>query len=133
MSSKLKDINELYFFKKTGLIEIAKYNSLFHGYWDLDKKDILHNFQELLNKDITIMIPDLDTKFYLKKYVTDFDFTDVKFKKDQPDYYENRKKHLIQLTKDRYKTDEEFRKKAIKRSYDYYHKLKNNQIPLANK
>ena len=38
MKNILKDINDLNLFKKTGLIEIAKYNSLFHGYWEKDKK-----------------------------------------------------------------------------------------------
>ena len=38
MNNILKDINDLNLCKKTGLIEIAKYNSLFHGYWEKDKK-----------------------------------------------------------------------------------------------
>lgn len=47
-----------------------------------------------------------------------------RFKKDDPNYYENRKKHLINLTKERYKNDAEFREKARVRSKMYYDKLK---------
>ena len=47
-----------------------------------------------------------------------------KFKKDDPEYETRRRKHLIELTKDRYKNDEDFRNKCKVRSNAYYHKLK---------
>ena len=126
MKNIWKDINDLNLFKKTGLFEIAKYNSLFHVYWEKDKKTILNNFHQLLQNNITVYIPDIDQIYYKQKLVKDLDYEKpkLKYKKDDPNYYENRKKHLIQLTKDRYRTDEEFREKAIKRSNEFYHKLK---------
>ena len=47
-----------------------------------------------------------------------------KFKKDDPNYKTNRHKHLIALTKQKYKTDEDFRNKMKNTSRDYYYKLK---------
>ena len=47
-----------------------------------------------------------------------------RFKKDEPNYYENRKKHLIQLTKDRYKNDLEFKNKMKLNSEKQYERLK---------
>lgn len=52
-----------------------------------------------------------------------------KFKKDDPNYKINRHKHLIELTKNRYNTDPEFKKKMLETSRNYYKKLKE----LANK
>ena len=126
MTNILKDIDDLNLFKKTGLIEIAKHNSLFSGYWEQDKKTILKNFHQLFCNNIDIFIPDIDPIHYKQKLVKDLDYEKpkLKYKKDDPNYHENRKKHLIQLTKDRYRTDEEFRQKAIKRSNEFYHKLK---------
>lgn len=47
-----------------------------------------------------------------------------RFKKDDPEYETKRRKHLIELTKSRYKNDEDFRNKCKARSNAYYHKLK---------
>ena len=47
-----------------------------------------------------------------------------RFKKDEPNYYENRKNHLIQITKDRYKNDLEFRNKMKLNSKKQYERLK---------
>lgn len=48
-----------------------------------------------------------------------------KFKKDHPDYYMNRHLHLIELTKQRYKNNPEFKAKSLQRSKLYYEKLRN--------
>jgi len=47
-----------------------------------------------------------------------------KYKKDAPDYQEKRKNHLIQLTKDRYKNDLEFRNKVKENAKKHYDRLK---------
>ena len=47
-----------------------------------------------------------------------------RFKKDHPDYYENRKKRLIDITKERYKNDEEFRNKMKETSNEFYRRLR---------
>lgn len=129
MTNTLNSIEELEIYKNTGLIEIAKYNSLFHGYWDLDRKSIIENFDNILKNNLTVHIPDIDLKFMKKKYVEDFDFfcnqkIKKKFKKDDPNYQNDRKAYLIQHTKNRYKNDEEFRKKMKENSKNYYQKLK---------
>ena len=49
-----------------------------------------------------------------------------RFKKDDPMYKENRSKHLIEITKARYKNDEAFRDKCKERARAYYYKLKAN-------
>ena len=50
--------------------------------------------------------------------------TVYKFKKDDPEYLNKRRQHLVQLTKDRYKHDEVFRSKCKERAKAYYQKLK---------
>ena len=50
--------------------------------------------------------------------------TVYKFKKDDPEYENKRRQHLVQLTKDRYKNDEAFRERCKQRARDYYKKLK---------
>ena len=50
--------------------------------------------------------------------------SEYRFKKDDPQYETNRRKHLIQLTKDRYKNDDLFREVCKARSQAYYYKLK---------
>jgi hypothetical protein len=50
--------------------------------------------------------------------------TVYRYKKDDPEYKEKRTKHLVQLTKDRYKNDDAFRDKCKERARAYYHKLK---------
>ena len=47
-----------------------------------------------------------------------------RFKKDDPEYHLQRHKHLIEITKARYKNDEAFRNKCKERSKAYYQKLK---------
>ena len=47
-----------------------------------------------------------------------------KYKKDDPNYYENRKQHLIEITKNRYKNDPEFKEKMKQTSRNYYNNLK---------
>ena len=47
-----------------------------------------------------------------------------RYKKDDPDYARNRHLHLINLTKERYKNNEEFREKMKLNSKLYYQKLK---------
>jgi hypothetical protein len=47
-----------------------------------------------------------------------------KYKKDNPDYHKNRHLHLIELTKQRYKNDPEFKAKMLERSKLYYQKLR---------
>ena len=50
--------------------------------------------------------------------------SEYRFKKDDPEYETNRRKHLIALTKDRYKNDNEFWERCKERSQAYYYKLK---------
>ena len=47
-----------------------------------------------------------------------------RYKKDSPDYAKNRHQHLINLTKERYKNNEEFREKMKLTSKLYYQKIK---------
>lgn len=47
-----------------------------------------------------------------------------RYKKDDPEYVKNRKQHLINLTKEKYKNNEEFREKMKLTSKLYYQKLK---------
>lgn len=47
-----------------------------------------------------------------------------RYKKDDPDYAKNRHQHLINLTKERYKNNGEFREKMKLNSKLYYQKLK---------
>ena len=47
-----------------------------------------------------------------------------RYKKDDPEYIKNRKQHLINLTKEKYKNNEEFREKMKLTSKLYYQKLK---------
>ncbi len=47
-----------------------------------------------------------------------------RFKKDDPEYKQKRHKHLIELTKQRYRDDEAFRNKCRETSRAYYQKLK---------
>lgn len=49
-----------------------------------------------------------------------------RFKKDDPEYKLRRKLRCIELTKEKYKNDIDFKEKAKTRSFEYYHKLKNN-------
>ncbi len=121
----LNSIDELDMYKNTGLIEIAKHNALFHNYWDINRAELLSKFKNILDNNITIVIPDLDLKYIKGKYKEGVDCFEIKYKKDQPNYHENRKQHLIKLTKDRYKNDPEFREKMKSNSKKYYEKLKN--------
>ena len=50
--------------------------------------------------------------------------SEYRFKKDDPEYQIKRSKHLIELTKARYKNDDQFREKCKQRSQAYYYKLK---------
>jgi hypothetical protein len=62
---QLKNIEDLYFIKKSGLIEICKYNrSLISGYWDLSREDIIGIFKQQLEHNHIINIPFLDIKYY---------------------------------------------------------------------
>ena len=61
-----------------------------------------------------------------------------RYKKDDPDYAKNRHQHLINLTKERYKNNEEFREKMKLNSKLYYQKLKegfnrskNSEFPIC--
>jgi hypothetical protein len=47
-----------------------------------------------------------------------------RFKKDDPEYQQKRHKHLVELTKNRYKNDEVFRDKCKERARAHYQKLK---------
>jgi len=47
-----------------------------------------------------------------------------RFKKDAPDYQEKRHKHLIELTKNRYKNDEIYRNKIKENAKKKYERLK---------
>ena len=49
---------------------------------------------------------------------------EYRYKKDNPDYAKNRHQHHINLTKERYKNNEEFREKMKLNSKLYYQKLK---------
>ena len=47
-----------------------------------------------------------------------------RYKKDSPDYAKNRHQRLINLTKERYKNNQEFREKMKLTSKLYYQKIK---------
>ena len=47
-----------------------------------------------------------------------------RYKKDNPDYAKNRHQRLINLTKERYKNNQEFREKMKLTSKLYYQKIK---------
>ena len=47
-----------------------------------------------------------------------------KYKKDDPDYARTRHQYLINLTKEKYKNNEEFRERMKLNSKIYYQKLK---------
>jgi hypothetical protein len=51
-----------------------------------------------------------------------------RFKKDDPLYEEKRRKHLVELTKNRYKNDETFREACKTRARVYYQKLKSQAM-----
>jgi hypothetical protein len=121
MSNLLVDIKELNIYKNTGLIEIAKYNSIFPNYWNDNRETILKNFKDVYDNNISIYIPDnLPTYCIKKKYVKG----EYKYKKDYEDYNDNRKQRLIDITKTRYKDDEDFKIKVKERSRLYYDNLK---------
>jgi hypothetical protein len=54
-----------------------------------------------------------------------------RFKKDNPSYYEERKARLIEITKQRYRDDPEFKEKMKQTSKNYYNNLK-EQIRILN-
>jgi hypothetical protein len=125
MTSQLTNIEDLKLFKCTGLKEIAKYNKLFKYYWNDNRKHILNNFDDILKNNITVLIPDLDEKYYKKLYVGDDKrYQNKVCKKDDPNYQQNRHQRLIQITKDRYKNDQIFQNKMKETSKNYYHNLK---------
>lgn len=70
----LNNLEELDIYKTIGLIEIAKHNQLFHGYWDFDRKEFYKNFDNLLKHNIKIVIPDLSFKYIKSKYIECFDY-----------------------------------------------------------
>jgi len=62
---ELKKIEDLYYVKKSGLIEICKCNrSLISGYWDLSREDIIKVFKQQLEHNNIVYIPHLDIKYY---------------------------------------------------------------------
>ena len=61
----LESVEELDIFKVIGLIEICKVNrDYIYGYALYSKEDFYRTFEELLNKNIRIQIPNLDEKYY---------------------------------------------------------------------
>lgn len=61
----LENLEELDIFKVIGLIEICKVNrDYICGYALYSKKEFYKTFEELLNKQIKVIIPDLDEKYY---------------------------------------------------------------------
>ena len=61
----LESLEELDIFKVTGLIEICNVNrDDICGYALYSKKEFYRTFEELLNKQIKVKIPDLDEKYY---------------------------------------------------------------------
>ncbi len=58
--------------------------------------------------------------------------TCYRFKKDDPLYQQKRHKHLIEITKARYKNDEAFRNQCKERSKAYYSKLKTMAANSSN-
>lgn len=139
MTSKLNNIDELFCLKLTGLREVCKHNRLFSGYGIAPTETILKNIDEMLKNNISVFVPDIHIKHYKCKYIGNYKNVDGFFvndcvcnnseikkvlKKDDPEYPEKRKKHLIDITKNRYKTDENFRNKMRETSKKYYDDLK---------
>ena len=61
----LENLEELEIFRVTGLIEICKENrDYIYGYALYSKKDLYRIFQDLLNKNVKIKIPNLDERHY---------------------------------------------------------------------
>ena len=61
----LESVEELDIFKVIGLIEICKVNrDYIYGYALYSKEDFYRTFEELLNKNIRIQIPNLDERYY---------------------------------------------------------------------
>ena len=72
--NRLYNLEELEIYKNTGLIEIAKHNSQFHGYWEFSRLSFYRNFDNLLKHNIPIYIPDIGGKFIKKQYIMDIDY-----------------------------------------------------------
>ena len=53
-----------------------------------------------------------------------------RFKKDDPQYNENRRNHLVEITKARYENDETFRNKCKERSRLYYQRLEQAAVNI---
>ncbi len=61
----LENLEELDIFKVTGLIEICKVNrDYIYGYALYSKEEFYRTFEDLLNKNIRIQIPNLDERYY---------------------------------------------------------------------
>jgi hypothetical protein len=61
----LESLEELDIFKVIGLIEICKVNTYYiYGYALYCKDEFYRTFEELLNKNIRIQIPNLDERYY---------------------------------------------------------------------
>ena len=61
----LESLEELDIFKVRGLIEICNVNiDYIYGYALYSKEDFYRTFEELLNKNIRIHIPNLDERYY---------------------------------------------------------------------
>ena len=61
----LESLEELDILKVSGLLEICKVNrDYIYGYALYSKEDFYRTFEELLNKNIRIQIPNLDERYY---------------------------------------------------------------------
>ena len=64
----LENIEELDIFKVTGLMQICKANrDIIFGYGLYSRKEFYNAFEDLLNNQIKIKIPDLEEKYYITK------------------------------------------------------------------
>ena len=102
----LNNLKELDIYNMLGLIEIAKHNQMFHGYWNFQRTEFNRQFENLLDNKMLMTIPNMDCKFFEKKYQKDLDcFDDDKQKNDN---LISRKEYLSNLAKEKYKNEIEY-------------------------
>ena len=118
----LNNLKELDIYNMLGLIEIAKHNQMFHGYSNFHRTEFNRQFENLLDEKMSITIPNMDYKFFKKKYKKDLDCFDND--KQKNDNLILRKEYLSNLAKEKYKNDFENKNRKKETPRKYYQNLK---------
>ena len=118
----LNNLKELDIYNMLGLIEIAKKNQMFDGYWNFERIEFNRQFANLLDNKMLITIPNMDYKLFKKTYKKDLDCFDND--KQQNDNLILRKEYLSNLAKEKYKNDFENKNRKKETSRKYYQNLK---------